>query len=106
MTQERKSIKFDVVTYERLKYIASMLDMSLSRFLRQLASQLFDVANEFETGNVFYDSYGNTLRVEFTGKSKLITGSMQLPTSLSDEAVDVAIAEKVEAEIKRRQENV
>jgi len=69
---ERKSIKTDELTHSKLMFISDRLNMPLSRFLKELTEKLFDVCSEFKKMVVFYDAYGNTLRIEFEGKSILV----------------------------------
>lgn len=105
--QKYSSVRVDAITFEKLKFICEMLGgKSKTDFLRDLIDRLFDVSSEFKTGYIEYMPYGNVLRIQFSGKSILVSGSMPMSNAINKEVCDVAVSTVVESEFERREKNV
>ena len=103
MRKEYSSVRVDVRTLAKLAFICKMLDKKKTGFLRELIDRLFDVSSEFKSGYIEYMPYANVLRIEFSGKSVLVTGSMPMPNAISEEVCDVAVSTIIEREFEKRE---
>jgi len=92
--KERKSIKISAKGFEQLDYLCEAMNRSKVAFLSELVDQIFEVAGTFESLNVSYMVYGNSVRIEFSGRNRIVTGSFKSPINESDAETDAKIMKK------------
>lgn len=68
--------------------------MKRSRFISELIDQLFQIAGVYESLNIGYVIYGSQVAVEFSGKSRIVSGSFESPINESDAETDSKIMKK------------
>jgi hypothetical protein len=82
----QKSVKVDTTTYQKIKFISSILNQKQSNFLSEVIDNIFFIANQYyPKANVWYmpSISQGLLTVQFSGKSSLIVGKN--PESFDDE---------------------
>lgn len=94
MKKNFKSIRISALAYEQLSYICKVSNMKRSRFISELIDQLFQIAGVYESLNIGYLIYGSQVAVEFSGKSRIVSGSFKSPNSESDASVSAKVMKK------------
>jgi hypothetical protein len=94
---KQKSVKVDVETYEKIKYISKTLGSKQARFLKELIDEVFSVCGTFSTANVSYmpcisSSY---LYVQFSGRNRLICSK----GNFSDSEGEAELNKKIKEEL-------
>lgn len=80
LKKERKDIKIDLETHEKIKYLSDASNMPISKFLKELIDQIFQVGASFEKANISYvhSILRSSVELRFDGKSRLKIGSIPL----------------------------
>ncbi len=82
----QKSVKVDAATYQKIKFLSSILNKKQSNFLSELIDNLFTVANSYyPSANVFYypNLSASLVTIQWSGNRSLIMGKN--PESFDDE---------------------
>jgi hypothetical protein len=76
----QKTIKYDVITQQKIKYLAEVLNKSQTTFLSELIDELFSVLGTFGSANVSYfpSVSSSYVMIQFSGRNCLINGKGQM----------------------------
>jgi hypothetical protein len=71
-----KSIKVDLETHEKIKFLAKTLNLKQSMFINELIDQIFNIGCTYESANIsYYPSIQSSyVMCQITGKNRLISG--------------------------------
>lgn len=96
------TVRVDLQTQSKIRYLAKITGLKQTELFRELFKQLFEVYGVFERANISYWVYGDGVRVEFSGKSRIVSGSFKSPNSESGAETSARVIKESKNELEKQ----
>jgi hypothetical protein len=86
MHKNFKNVAIHLSCHEKARFIANITGLSIADVVEELVSKVFDVAVTYEKANLEFETSitGSKVTIEIHGRNRLVTGSFQVPSNISE----------------------
>ena len=95
-TSKTSPIRVNVETYDQIRFLANKSNKSITGTLAEIIGSIFNVACTFSNLNLEYETCisDSSVLIAVKGKTKLKSGSFEVPSSTSNKKVDAMLKRK------------